>query len=72
MVNGTAVPVCEVEHLKSVEWLQPEPLGGGTTLGLKLLRDQMGELAFRSGVPEVGEELTRRELFLLRGKLVGH
>lgn len=49
MVNGTAVPVCEVEHLESMEWLQPEPLGGGTTLGLKLLRDQMVELAFRSG-----------------------
>lgn len=51
-----------------------EPLDGGTALGLKLQKDEKGTLIFKRGneVPEVGTELTKRELFSICGKLVGH
>ena len=51
-----------------------ESLDGGAALGLKLRRDGQGNLAFRRGneIPEVGTELTKRELFSVCGKLVGH
>ena len=52
----------------------PEQLDGGTALGLKVLRNGRGELAFARGneVPSVLEKLTRRGLFSICGKLVGH
>ena len=52
----------------------PEQLGGVTALGLKVLRNGRGELAFTRGneVPSVPEKLTRRGLFSICGKLVGH
>ena len=51
----------------------PESLDGGAALGLRLERIA-GELMFRRGneVPEVSSMLTRRELFSVCGKLVGH
>ena len=52
----------------------PEQLGGGTALRLKVLRNGRGELVFTRGnkVPSVPEKLTRRGLFSICGKLVGH
>ena len=52
----------------------PEQLDGGTAWGLKVLRNGRGELAFTRGneVPSVPEKLTRRGLFSICGKLVGH
>ena len=52
----------------------PEQLDGGTALGLKVLRNGRGELVFTRGneVPSVPENLTRRGLFSICGKLVGH
>ena len=52
----------------------PEQLDGGTALGLKVLRNGRGELAFTRGnkVPSVPENLTWRGLFSICGKLVGH
>ena len=52
----------------------PEQLDGGTALGLKVLKNGRGKLAFTRGnkVPSVLENLTRRGLFLICGKLVGH
>ena len=55
---------------------RPELKEGGTVLGLRLERDRKGELVFRRGneIPEVRmeENLSRRELFSICGKLVGH
>lgn len=72
VVTTTAV----VEHLKKfgLATKSPEPLEGGAALGLKLKRDRSGELIFQRGneIPEVGEELSRRELFSVCGRLVGH
>ena len=50
-----------------------EQLDGGTALGLKVLKNGRGELAFTRGneVPSVPENLTRRGLFSICGKLVG-
>ena len=52
----------------------PEQLDGGTALGLKVLKNGRGELAFTRGneVPSVPESLTQRGLFSICGKLVGH
>ena len=43
-------------------------------MGLKVLRNGRGELAFTRGneAPSVPENLTRRGLFSICGKLVGH
>ena len=51
-----------------------ESLDGGAALGLKLWQDGQGNLVFRRGneIPEVGTELSKRELFSICGKLVGH
>ncbi|XP_029643257.1 uncharacterized protein LOC115217646 [Octopus sinensis] len=47
---------------------------GGAALGLKLWRDKAGALVFRRGneIPELGASMSRRELFSVCGKLVGH
>ena len=52
-----------------------EQLEGGAALGLKIERDRDGELLFTRGnqIPKMVEgSLTKRELFSLCGKLVGH
>lgn len=48
-------------------------LDGGTALGLKLSRNSDGCLIFgrNNGIHELGR-LSKRELFLVCGKLVGH
>ena len=65
-----------MEHLKKFGFTTkpPEPLEGGAALGLKLDKDRTGELVFQKGneVPEVGEVLSRRELFSVCGRLLGH
>lgn len=77
IVDETVVTIADVvEHLKGfgLATKSPEPLEGGSALGLRLERDRSGELTFRRGnkIPEVGEELSRRELFSACGRLVGH
>ena len=67
-----------MEHLEKFGFTTkpPEPLEGGgrATLGLKLEKNRTGELVFRRGneIPEVGEVLSRRELYSVCGRLVGH
>lgn len=77
LVDETVVTAAEVvEHLAKfgLATKTPEPLEGGTALGLKLQKDKTGELVFRRGneIPEVGEEMSKRELFSACGRLVGH
>lgn len=52
----------------------PERLDGGAALGLRLERGRSGELVFSRGniLPVLPKSLTRRELFSVCGKLVGH
>ena len=53
----------------------PQPLDGGSALGLRIHRGVDGELWYDRGnkLPdEIGERMTRRELFSLCGKVVGH
>lgn len=65
-----------VKHLNSFGLIakRPESLEGGAVLGLQLRKDQIGRLVFRRGneIPEVSEKLSRRELFSICGRLVGH
>ena len=77
LVDEAVVTAAEVvEHLKGFGLVtkSPEPLEGGAALGLRLEKDRSGELTFQRGneIPEVGKELSRRELFSACGKLVGH
>ena len=56
---------------------KPEAIGGSRVLGLELFRAQAGgELEWKRGndfEPKIGErQLTRRELFAVCGRLVGH
>ena len=53
---------------------EPEALEGGTVLGLKLRKADDGQLKFERAntIPEVSQGLTRKELFSICGKLVGH
>ena len=52
----------------------PECLDGGAALGLKLRKLADGSYMFSRGnqVPEIPDKLSRRELFSICGKLVGH
>ena len=54
----------------------PEAVDGGRVLGLRLSRDHNGVLKFHRGkeIPEIseGSVLTRRQLFSICGRLVGH
>ncbi|GAB1602697.1 hypothetical protein Ahia01_000549600 [Argonauta hians] len=52
----------------------PVPMAGGAALGLRLREGEDGELQFRRGneVPKIEGELSRRQLFSVCGKLVGH
>ena len=76
LVDETAVTVAEVvKHLRKfgLATKTPELLEGGAALGLRLEMDQTGELFFfRKGdeIPEVGEEMSKRELFSESGTLV--
>ena len=51
-----------------------ELLENGMALGLKLWQNKAGKLMFGRGnkIPEVTDSLTKRELNLVWGKLVGH
>jgi len=65
-----------ISHLKSYG-LEAKPavqLEGGSALGLKLTRDENGSLVFgrNTEVPKVDRKLSKRELFSICGKLVGH
>ena len=65
-----------VTHLceNGLESKPPELLEGGSALGLKLKCNAKGVLVFSRGneVPVITGKLTRRELFSMCGKLVGH
>ena len=53
----------------------PETLRDGATLGLKICADKKGELVFKRGneIPEEAkEQMSRKELFSLCGKLIEH
>ena len=64
-----------VEHLKGfgLTAKSPKSLDGGAALGLKLM-NKTGKLMFRRGkeIPEIEGEISRRELFSICGKLLGH
>ena len=72
VVSGDVV----VNHLKKHGLIAkaPEALDGGAALGLKLEKGKDGELKFSRAneIPEVPDRLTKKELFSLCGKLVGH
>ena len=77
MIDISRVPTSEVViHLekKGLKAKQPETLEGGAVLGLKLHRSLDGSLRFSRAneIPNVGNKLTRRELFSICGKLIGH
>lgn len=77
LVNETVASAAKVvAHLAryGLAAKPPEPLDGGAALGLKLKAGEAGDLMFMRGneLPEVGEELSRRELFSVCGRLVGH
>ncbi|XP_076056330.1 uncharacterized protein LOC143034280 [Oratosquilla oratoria] len=77
LIDDTAVPASDVvEHLARFGLVskEPEPMEGGTMLGLRLERDGSGNLLFKRGneIPNVTDEMSRREIFSLCGKLVGH
>ena len=76
MVNTSLVPASRVVHLKENGYVakEPEALEGGAVLGLKLRKADDGQLMFERAntIPEVSQGLTRKELFSICGKLVGH
>lgn len=77
LVNESQVTAKElIQHLSKfgLTTKPPEPLDGGAALGLKIERNKSGELMFTRGneLPVIPESLTRRELFSVCGKLVGH
>ena len=76
MVDVMKISTKEVlEHLKGfgLTAKSPESLDGGAALGLKLM-NKMGKLMFRrdNEIPEIEGEISRRELFSICGKLLGH
>ena len=76
MVNVTNISTKEVvEHLKGfgLTAKSPESLDGGVALGLKLM-NKAEKLMFRRGneIPAIEGEISRRELFFICGKLLGH
>ena len=80
IVQESIVTAEEVaEHLQryGLETKPPEPLDGGRVLGLQLGRDGRGTLQFSRGneIPaaaDLSSGLTRRQLFSICGRLVGH
>ena len=76
MIEVTKISTKEVvEHLKGFRQTakSPESLDGGAALGLKLM-NKTRKLMFRRGneIPEIEGEISRRELFSVCGKLLGH
>lgn len=65
-----------VKHLMKYGLRAKDPvsLDDGMALGLKIHRDQNGRLVYLRGneIPVVSENMTKRQLFSLCGKLVGH
>lgn len=65
-----------VKHLMKYGLRAKDPvsLDDGMALGLKFHRDQNGRLVYLRGneIPVVSENMTKRQLFSLCGKLVGH
>ena len=77
LVNTSQVTSAElVSHLDKygLKSKPPEKLDGGAALGLRLRKLEDGSLEFTRGneVPEIPDTLTRRELFSICGKMVGH
>ena len=74
MVNTSLVPASRVVERLKENGLVPEALEGRAVLGLKLRKADDGQLIFERAhtVPEVSQGLTRKELFSICGKLVGH
>ena len=77
LVNVSKVSSSEVsDHLKKygLQSKKPEKLDGGAALGLKLSRKEGGTLTFSRGnvVPDIPAKVSRRELFSICGKMVGH
>ncbi|XP_014775525.1 uncharacterized protein LOC106872883 [Octopus bimaculoides] len=77
LVDETIVPATEVvRHLERFGLIAkpPESMVEGAALGLKLQKDRSGELVFRRGneIPELSSSISRRELFSVCGKLIGH
>ena len=73
MVDVTKIALSDVpQPLLSITAKSPQSLDGGAALGLKLM-NKTGKLMFRRGneIPEIGE-ISRRELFSICGKLLGH
>ncbi|GFO16630.1 Pol polyprotein [Plakobranchus ocellatus] len=80
MVDVSDITVGDVvAHLKDygLESKNPEKLDEGAVLSLKLDRDQRGDLIFSRAneipnVDQLDSELSRRDVFSICGKLVGH
>ena len=77
LVNTSKVPSeTVVAHLErfGLKSKTPECLDGGAALGLKLQKQDDGTMVFCRGneVPEVPPSMSRRELFSVCGKMVGH
>ena len=72
IVSGARV----VAHLRDNGLAAKEPVAadGGAALGMRLRKDHLGALRFQRSamLPDVTRKLTKRELFSVCGKLVGH
>ena len=75
MVDATKISTKEVEHMKGfgLTAKSPESMDGGAALGLKLM-NKTGRLMFRRSneIPKIEGEISRRVLFSICGKLLGH
>ena len=77
LVDVSLLPPQEViEHLRryGLAAKPPQPVIGGSALGLRVEANEQGEVLFSRGndIPTIPQRLTRRELFSVCGKLVGH
>ena len=77
LVDESVVSAREVvAHLQKYGLVAKEPveMQGGAVLGLKLTKDRYGVLKFNRGneIPNLEGNITKRELFSICGKLVGH
>ena len=77
IVQDDIVPAEEVvQHLKNfgLEAKPPQALEDGAVLGLKIARNSKGDVVFRRGntIPSISHDVSRRELFAICGKLIGH
>ena len=77
IVDQAVVSSREVgDHLRGYGLISKEPelVAEGAALGLRVEPDKDGTLVFKRGneIPDVVDGMTRKELFSLCGKLVGH